>query len=137
MNKTLVAVVAVVLAGVAIWWAQNRQDGSGSGEPIVQVIVPSSLSSMAEQGKTAFDANCASCHGPNGSGRDGLAPPLIHKIYEPSHHSDMAFTLAVRQGVRAHHWRFGSMAPIEGVSDASIEAITTYIRELQRANDIH
>jgi len=136
MNKTLVAVLALALAGAAVWWTQNRQDTSGTGKPIVQVAVPSPLSPMAEQGKTAFDANCASCHGANASGRDGLAPPLIHKIYEPSHHSDMAFTLAVRQGVRAHHWRFGNMAPVEGVSDTSIEAITTYIRELQRVNGI-
>ena len=137
MNKTLTVVVAVAFAGAAIWWVKNRQDSPTTGEPIVQVVLPSSLPPMAERGKTAFDANCASCHGPNGSGRDGLAPPLIHKIYEPSHHSDMAFALAVRQGVRAHHWRFGSMAPVEGVSDASIEAITAYIRELQRANGIH
>ncbi len=137
MNRALITVVAVALAGGAIWWSQNRQDSSATGEPIVQVVPPSSLSLMAVQGKTAFDANCASCHGPNGSGRDGLAPPLIHKIYEPSHHSDMAFTLAVRQGVRAHHWRFGNMAPVEGVSETSIESIVAYIRELQRANGIY
>src|SRR3546814_1675626 len=117
MNKTLVAGVVVALAGAAIWWTQNRQDSSGTGEPIVQVVVPSSLSPMAEQGKTAFDANCASCHGPNGSGRDGLAPPLIHKIYEPSHHSDMAFALAIRQGVRAPLCRFRTMSPPQGVRE--------------------
>ena len=62
MNKTLVAVVAVVLAGVAIWWAQNRQDGSGSGEPIVQVIVPSSLSSMADwYSKSAISDSASRC----------------------------------------------------------------------------
>lgn len=137
MNRALITVVAVALAGGAIWWSQNRQDSSATGAPIVQVVLPSSLSLMAEQGKTAFDANCASCHGPNGSGRDGLAPPLIHKIYEPSHHSDMSFTLAVRQGVRAHHWRFGNMAPVEGVSETSIESIIAYIRELQRVNGIY
>src|SRR3546814_19772782 len=114
MNKTLVAVVVVALAGAAIWWTQNRQDSSGTGEPIVQVVVPSSLSPMAEQGKTAFDANCASCHGPNGSGRDGLAPQLIHKIYEPSHPSDIALALALTQGGGAHHWRFANLAPAEG-----------------------
>lgn len=137
MNKTLIAWVALAVAGAATWWSQNRQDRSATGAPIVQVILPSSLSLIAEQGMTAFEANCASCHGPNGSGRDGLAPPLIHKIYEPSHHSDMSFTLAVRQGVRAHHWRFGNMAPVEGVNQASIESIVAYIRELQRANGIY
>lgn len=85
----------------------------------------------------AFQANCAECHGSNGSGQDGIAPPLVHNIYEPSHHGDIAFTLAVRHGVRAHHWRFGDMPPIEGVGDESIGEITAYIRELQRANGIN
>lgn len=85
----------------------------------------------------AFQVNCAECHGSNGSGRDGIAPPLVHNIYQPSHHGDIAFTLAVRHGVRAHHWRFGDMPPLERVGDESIAEITAYIRELQRANGIN
>src|SRR3546814_15939748 len=102
MNKTLVAVVVVALAGAAIWWTQNRQDSSGTGEPIVQVVVPSSLSPMAEQGKTAFDANCASCHGPNGSGRDGLAPPLLHKCTDHGTIEHMASPSPYAQGGLPH-----------------------------------
>ncbi|MEO0637505.1 MAG: cytochrome c, partial [Pseudomonadota bacterium] len=78
----------------------------------------------------------ASCHGTNAAGRDGAGPPLIHIIYETGHHGDPAFYQAVRVGVRAHHWRFGSMPAIEGVSKSDVRDIVTYIRELQRANDI-
>lgn len=76
-------------------------------------------------------------HGADATGQEGVAPPLVHKIYEPSHHGDQAFFLAAKQGVRAHHWRFGDMPPVEGITDPEIERIVTYIRTLQRANGIN
>ncbi|RMD95417.1 MAG: cytochrome c [Alphaproteobacteria bacterium] len=106
------------------------------GEPMVQVNVPASLSPEAQMGKRAFDAFCARCHGENAAGRQGIAPPLVHRYYEPGHHGDQAFLLAARQGVRAHHWPFGDMPPVSGVTDAEVKAIVAYIRELQRANGI-
>jgi cytochrome c len=87
-------------------------------------------------GKRGYDAVCAACHGANGQGRDGIAPPLVHRIYEPSHHGDMAFLLAVRQGVRAHHWQFGDMPPIAGLTDDDVTKIVAYVRAVQRANGI-
>ena len=83
------------------------------------------------QGKTLFEANCSVCHGPAGDGTD-QGPPLVHIIYEPNHHADAAFILAARNGVRAHHWRFGDMAPLPGVTDAMVQEIVGYIRWLQR-----
>ena len=65
-----------------------------------------------------------------------MGPPLVHVIYEPSHHGDAAFVLAVRPGVRAHHWPFGNMLPVEGVSDRAVADIIAYVRALQRANGI-
>ncbi|MFD0917568.1 c-type cytochrome [Pseudahrensia aquimaris] len=94
------------------------------------------LLGAALEGEKAFNANCSSCHGTNASGKDGFAPPLVHKIYEPSHHSDMSFVLAVKQGVRQHHWPYGNMPPIAGVSDQEIADIIIYVRTLQRANGI-
>jgi len=94
------------------------------------------LTSEQEAGRVLFDANCATCHGPNASG-SYQGPPLVHRIYEPSHHGDMAFLLAARQGVRAHHWRFGNMPAIDGVSEDEVVQITAYVRALQRANGIN
>jgi hypothetical protein len=70
-----------------------------------------------------------------GGGTDN-GPPLIHKIYEPNHHGDLAFQRAVRQGSRAHHWRFGDMPPQPQVTDADVSVIVKFIREIQRANGI-
>jgi len=109
---------------------------TGAGAPIVKVKLPDALSANAQIGERAFEAKCASCHGKNAVGQNGVAPPLIHKIYEPSHHADMAFVLAVRNGVRSHHWPFGDMPPVEGLTQADVQYIAKYVRELQRENGI-
>ena len=82
-------------------------------------------------GEEAFNAHCIACHGERALGTQ-QGPPLVHIIYEPNHHADIAFRYAVERGVRAHHWSFGDMAPLPGVSDEEIEAIIQYIRFLQR-----
>ena len=61
-----------------------------------------------------------------------IGPPLVHKIYEPSHHSDAAFLLAVRNGTVQHHWNFGNMPAQPTVTDAETREITLYVRALQR-----
>lgn len=53
-------------------------------------------------------------------------------MYEPGHHADGAFLFAVRNGSRAHHWSFGDMPPIEGLSPEDVEAIIAFVREQQR-----
>ena len=112
------------------------QSTSGrAGAPLVDVIVPE-LSAAAQAGKKQFEVSCVACHGANAAGKEGVAPPLVHIIYETNHHGDNSFYQAVRYGVRAHHWRFGNMPAIKGVSPSQVADIITYIRELQRANSI-
>lgn len=115
----------------------TRMHGKAAGapaRPAEEIVVPT-LTATAEMGRAAFEANCATCHGAKAAGSD-KGPPLVHKIYEPSHHADLAFLLAARNGVGAHHWRFGDMKPVPGVTDSQIEQIVAYIREMQRANGI-
>lgn len=148
ITKTAGLVLATALVGATSWlFARNLPDtspnkavGSATATPgaaLVEVKLPAALSAQAAIGKTYYDAACASCHGANAAGQDGIAPPLVHKIYEPSHHGDAAFLVAVRNGARQHHWSFGSMLPIEQkLTDDEIAAITLYVRELQRENGI-
>ena len=103
---------------------------------IVSIELPDELSKVAQIGKLAFQSNCLACHGENAVGQKGVAPPLIHKIYEPSHHGDESFQRAVAVGVRAHHWKFGNMPAVEGLTRGDVKAIIAYVRELQEANGI-
>jgi len=82
-------------------------------------------------GQKLFTKNCAKCHGRGGKGSD-QGPPLVHKIYEPSHHGDLSFYRAVESGVRAHHWQFGDMPPLKEVSKSDMSVIIHYVRHEQR-----
>jgi len=138
MRTVLVAGLAAIAIGGAWWfWDQsNAARQAEEGQALAVVTMPAALSPEAKVGQQAFAANCASCHGTNAEGRAGIAPPLIHKIYEPGHHSDMAFVMAARNGVRAHHWPFGNMAPVPGLTDPDLAGIIRFVREVQAANGI-
>lgn len=136
MNWRLLGLALVLLAVFfGIRSILHNDHAVVSGATMVDVTIPS-LNAAQTKGEAVFNANCASCHGKNAAGREGVAPPLIHKIYEPNHHGDMAFVLAAKQGVRQHHWSFGNMPPVPGVSDDEITNIIAYVRTLQRANGI-
>jgi len=130
MNKTLLTLVCLALVTSAVIWLL-RQNGHTR---ISNVVVPE-LTGLQSQGQILFEKNCAACHGKNAVGTKS-GPPFLHKIYEPNHHADGAFYLAVKTGVRAHHWPFGNMSPVKGVGDADIKLIVDYVRALQKANDI-
>jgi mono/diheme cytochrome c family protein len=108
---------------------------SQPADDVKRAVRMPALSDPGRNGKVAFDANCAQCHGPNASGSDN-GPPLIHRVYHPGHHSDAAFARAVKSGVPQHHWRFGDMPPQPTVSDEQVAAIVRFVREVQLANDI-
>lgn len=154
MNKLGLLVGGVLIGGLglAIWQSMQPAEQTAAsmvhpdpasltdmaeGARIVEVQLPAQLSPEATIGKRAFEAKCASCHGDNAAGQNGVAPPLVHRTYEPSHHSDEAFQMAVRNGVRAHHWSFGNMPPVEGLTRADVQYIVRYVREVQRENGIN
>ena len=100
-----------------------------------EVVVPE-LSPEARQGGLVFMGKCSSCHGVYAEGTK-KGPPLLHGFYHPGHHTDQSFWRAIREGTRQHHWPFGDMKPVEGVSDEQIALIIRYVRELQKANGIY
>jgi mono/diheme cytochrome c family protein len=131
-----VGLAAVVIAGYSLYGGKGDGAGGTAGAAIVEVQVPV-LEGDAALGELAFTAKCAACHGKHAGGINGAGPPLVHSIYEPGHHGDMAFYLAARNGVRSHHWRFGDMPPVEGVNDTQIGRIVAFVRALQRENGIN
>lgn len=134
MKRLVIGLIAALVLFGGIRFL-STDEAEKSGEALAQVNVPN-LSVEDRVGESAFNTGCASCHGANAAGKNGVGPPLIHKIYEPSHHSDMSFVLAVKQGVRQHHWNFGNMQAVDGVSDQDIQSIISYVRAVQRENGI-
>ena len=136
MNLRNLAIGALLVGAVIfIYRGLASPVAEPTGMALANVKVPD-LSAGAREGEILFNRSCAACHGSNAAGQDGIAPPLVHKIYEPGHHGDASFHRAAMNGVRAHHWRFGDMPPVEGVTGPEINSIVSYVRELQRANGI-
>lgn len=117
-----VTIIAVVL-GVALA-ACSSSEGESAGIPVQNVA-------LVATGDVLYQTNCAECHGSDLRGTD-KGPSHLSIVYVPGHHGDQAFVVAARAGVRAHHWDFGNMAPVEGLSDDDLTAIIAFVRENQR-----
>ena len=83
------------------------------------------------KGQLIYEKYCSSCHGQRLDGTD-QGPPLIHPFYKPSHHSDKSFYRAVLEGVRQHHWSFGDMPPVAGMTPGKADAVVPFIRYYQQ-----
>lgn len=135
MKKRLI-LAGVAIAGLALlWWGGLDMQGVSKVAGPVAGFAPGVVAD-AQKGEALFSENCATCHGDSAAGKDGAGPPLVHKIYEPSHHADGAFYLAVSKGVRAHHWPYGDMPPVAGVKMEEVAHIVAYVRGLQKQNGI-
>jgi mono/diheme cytochrome c family protein len=115
-------VLAVVLGIVA---------AACAGSDDTPIGIPVQNSDLVAAGDVLYQVNCAQCHGSDLRGTD-KGPSHLSIVYVPGHHGDQAFVVAARVGVRAHHWDFGNMAPVEGLSDDDLVAITAFVRENQR-----
>ena len=133
-NIALAVLVGGLLLGTYSFWT-NANDQK-SAQKAYESAGPVGLSPVAEKGRIAFNQDCAICHGRDAKGGEG-GPTLIHKIYEPSHHSDGSFRLAVQRGVQQHHWQFGNMPSQPQVSADDVENIIVFVREAQRAAGIN
>ena len=93
---------------------------------------PDSLGEQAgASGEQVYRDSCASCHGADLRGTpDG--PSQLSIVYEPNHHGDDAYRSAIRNGAAQHHWSFGDMPAVEGISDDEVEAVIAYIRSQQQ-----
>ena len=139
MGRLLVyTVVAAAVLLLMIGCGGESEPPSATPEPSGAEQAPqagSDLSEAARAGEDLFNANCSVCHGVGATGTN-QGPTLIDRIYHPGHHPDFSIRNAVSQGVQQHHWGFGDMAPVAGLSSDDVEKIICYVRELQRADGI-
>lgn len=129
--KNLLPIMLVVAIVAIVLFRLNMPAGQAQ---ITNIKIPQ-LTALQSHGQILFEKNCAACHGRNAAGTKS-GPPFIHKIYEPNHHADGAFYSAVKNGVRAHHWPYGNMAPVTGIGDGEVKLIINYVRALQKTNGI-
>ena len=121
-SRRVAGVLAAVVVASACSTAGGDADAPTDAEPTADLVVA---------GEPLYQASCAQCHGTDLRGTS-LGPSHLSIVYEPNHHGDAAFVLAARAGVRQHHWRFGNMPPIPGLSDSDLDAIVAYVRDQQR-----
>jgi mono/diheme cytochrome c family protein len=113
--------INTVLASL-VWLSgcgQSTADGQASEQPL-----------PGHPGAAPYSTYCASCHGAELRGTD-QGPSHLSIVYEPGHHPDWSFEVAIREGVRAHHWPFGDMAPVDGITDDEIVDVIAYVRAVQ------
>ena len=96
------------------------------------VEIPFSLA----RGQVLYETKCASCHGLELTGTE-TGPPFLHPFYKPSHHGDAAFYRAALKGVRAHHWNFGDMPPVPGITEGKMDSILPYLRYYQQQKKLY
>jgi cytochrome c2 len=88
------------------------------------------------RGQMLYEQYCSSCHGAQLDGTD-KGPPLIHPFYKPSHHGDKAFYRAAIQGSRQHHWEFGDMLPVLGMTPKKMDSLVPYVRYYQQQKKLY
>lgn len=104
---------------------------AGCGGTTPSADAPDVNPELVGVGEELYAANCVECHGADLRGTD-RGPSFLSRIYEPGHHGDGAFLMAVQRGVRSHHWEFGDMPPVVGLEPDDIEAIVAFVRTTQR-----
>ncbi len=118
----------IIAGGIATAAISHAHEGHDLG---IKVQIPLILTPVEKAGKEVYDAKCAACHGKKMEGTH-KGPSLIP--YDRAHHPDGYIARAIRYGSKQHHWNFGDMAPVEGITEEEIGNIITYVREIQAFN---
>jgi mono/diheme cytochrome c family protein len=115
MARRLTAVLVTMIAAVTAGGCATRDDAADHPDGL---------------GAGVYQQSCASCHGADHRGT-ATGPSLLSIVYEPAHHSDESFRAAITGGSPQHHWSFGPMPAVGGMSDADIEAVIRHVRDQQ------
>ena len=122
-TRTRTILLSVIVVGL-----MTTACGSTMGE---EPEVPIQDPSLVAAGEPLYSAECAECHGSDLRGTS-QGPSHLSIIYAPGRHVDFAFQRAIQFGSPQHHWSYGPMKSVEGLSDDDIAAITAFVRENQR-----
>jgi len=127
-----VAVVVVILLLIAL--GGGGSSSSAPRDPMTgktEFDIPVQDPTLVAEGEVLYQSSCSVCHGSDLRGT-AIGPSHLSVIYNPDHHGDGSFAAAVVTGVSAHHWNFGDMPPVVGITEADFNRIMAFIRENQR-----
>jgi mono/diheme cytochrome c family protein len=133
MNKLLLFAVILVFSAFLLidksgWLESKRMARTG-------LFPELNYKPNISQGKAEYQKACVECHGAGLLGSE-KGPSLLDSTYKDSHHADLSFYYAVKSGVRQHHWRFGDMPKIAGLSPERVSDIIAYVRHKQKLSNI-
>ncbi len=133
MKKFLVPMITagVVLAVVAIVALGGNSSPRDPMTGQSGFDIPVQDTALVAEGEVLYRASCAACHGIDLRGT-AVGPSQLSVVYQPGHHSNESYISAAFNGVPAHHWEFGDMAPMPGLTQDDMDRIIAYIRENQR-----
>jgi mono/diheme cytochrome c family protein len=115
------------------WFNKQVYPPYVSAEELASYQPKAGADSMAARGRTVYGTYCGVCHGTDGLGKPGQAPPLAGSEWVARDVASLTrIPLAGLNGsihVAGKDWNL-SMAPMgAGMSDADLAAVLTYIRE--------
>lgn len=109
---------------------------------VIALVTPACASEEAQPdpdavaaGATLYEQSCASCHGSDLRGTD-KGPPHLSEVYASDHHSDDSFRSAITNGAPSHHWDFGDMPPVAGLSAEDVDDILAFVRQQQATHEL-
>jgi mono/diheme cytochrome c family protein len=147
-SRRAVPVWLVILLFALLYWAMIYFD-QRSGWADARVYLPyhslaeldlyqpppsTGLGAAMLRGKPIFEGNCALCHGPDGMGKPGQAPPMVGSEWVMGPPNRLVRIpqdgLAGPIHVKGEVWNQApQMAPMgAGLSDADLAAVLSYIR---------
>ncbi|MBL4748903.1 MAG: cytochrome c [Magnetovibrio sp.] len=124
----LVMLILAVLTTMSMW---GREKISIKASPIIP-----ELSAKATHGRELINAQCADCHGVDGTGHSTKGPPLLHPMYREEIFPDFHFKRVLREGRPQNNWRFGPMPAQPQLSDADMVDIIAFVREVHTATGV-
>lgn len=114
------------------WFDSRVYAPYASSDELAMYQPKSGAAEAAAHGKAVFDTVCGICHGPDGMGKPGQAPPLagsewVAKDVRSLAHIPLA-GLNGRVEVKGQEWNLSMAAMGAALSDADLAAVLTYIR---------
>lgn len=115
------------------WFDAKVYAPYNSAEKLESFQPKSGAAAAAAQGKKIYDAICGICHGPDGNGKPGQAPPLagsewvLAKGVNRLVHIPLAGVSGTLK-VEGKEWNLNMAAMGAALSDSDLAAVLTYMR---------